>query len=169
MRETRLWWCRACVRCSAVSCGVTPFCGWGVLPSHPNLLRASPLQPKGGDSWHPGSVRIVPPSPEGRAIGIPSTRSPPLRAKKKKQGPHSSRVSSDCMPDSRVETVSEITAPPLPLHLVSHSLVNPRSCKKSQHPRSFGPRPRSFTFRERSSLPAHSRTCTQVGRPRRLM
>ena len=32
-----------CGRECAVSCGVTPFCGWGVLPSHPNLLRASPL------------------------------------------------------------------------------------------------------------------------------
>ena len=56
----------------------------------------------------------------------------------------------------------------LQLSLNATSVVG-RGTGKQVVPRSFGPRPRSFTFCGRSLLPAHSRTYTQAGHPRRLM
>ena len=103
--------------------------------------------------------------PVCRASGIPSPCSLPVRKENHDRTADVCHVPADrwvCSESAhahtRVETVLDITAPPLILHSTSHSHVNLRPWKKSQHLRSFGPRPRLFTHPcEKSSLPARSR------------
>ena len=132
-----------CVRCPVCSRLLCCFCGWGVVAQSLIRLGLGPPLPKGCDPQ-----RSHPHSPPALCVAHQGSRALALSlcAKKRRLRSHSRRVSRVCVliggcarkaptrTPTRVETVPEITAPPLVLHSTSHSHLNPKPCQKSQPP-----------------------------------